>query len=270
MKARTMTIEAAADALIAAAASGAHCQPIHTLIGDTDLDAAYAVQDRIAAARVKAGGHQTGWKVAFSAKPVMAAFAISEPASGRLFRDMEVMSGATIPWASTSQPRVEAEIAFVMRQDLASAHIGMADVLRAIDFVIPAIEVVGARIAGPLKVTDAVADNAGGSQYVPGASPRLLTGVDVADASLSLSINGKDVGTGTGRNVLGAPSNAVLWLARHLVSRGLSLKAGDIVMAGALFGPVPVSPGDAVEIHGEGLGSVAVSFGAAQPPQNAM
>lgn len=257
-----MSVKSAAETLIAAALNGQQVGAIAGLI-DGEASLAYAVQDQIAEHRKKSGGVQVGWKVAFSAKPVMAAFGISEPASGRLFADMEVMSGATLPWAETSSPRVEAEIAFVMGRSLKKAPIGMADLLAATEFVIPAIEVVGTRISGALSAADAISDNAGGSQFVPGSTPKRLTDVDVARASMRLLVNGKEVAAGTGANVYGSPANAVLWLARHLTDRGLVLRKGDIVMAGALAGPVPVSPGDEVVLESDGFGSVCVNFGEA-------
>jgi 2-keto-4-pentenoate hydratase len=256
-----MSIDAAAGRLIEATQSGTHCLPVNDLIGPTDLAAAYAVQDQVCAARLTSGDVQSGWKVAFSAKPVMQMFGIAEPASGRLFHAMEVMSGATIPWAATSQPRVEGEIALVFGRDLKGPVIGMADLFRAVEFILPAIEVVGSRISGKQLVTDAVADNAGASHYVLGSNARRPDQVDLVDSSLAMTISGQPAGRGTGRVVYGSPLNAGLWLARHLVARGLHVKAGDVVMAGALFGPAPVAPEDEVEVTINGIGSVWVAFG---------
>jgi 2-keto-4-pentenoate hydratase len=161
------------------------------------------------------------------------------------------------------QPKVEAEVAFVLGRDLDMPQATPADVMRAVEFVLPAIEVVGSRIANwDIRLLDTVADNASSGLFVVGNEPRQLEGLDLRRCGMVMKCRGDEVSTGTGAACLGHPVNAVVWLARKMVEMGEPLRAGDLVMSGALGPMARVGAGDVFEASISGLGSVRVAFGA--------
>jgi 2-keto-4-pentenoate hydratase len=169
-------IQEAADRLWNAAATGSACAPIRDLIGETDVAAAYAVQE--INTRRWLGGEEkvlSGRKIGLTAKSVQKQLGVDQPDYGMLYDDMEVMDGEEIAWSRCSQPKVEAEIAFVMAAPLTGGHIKMVDVLASIGFAVPAIEVVGSRVADwDIRITDTIADNGSSGLYVLGQTPKRL------------------------------------------------------------------------------------------------
>jgi 2-keto-4-pentenoate hydratase len=187
---------------------------------------------------------------------------VYQPDYGLLFADMDVLNGGTVPWHALCQPKVEAEIAFIMSRDVPDADASTGEVLAAIDYVVPALEIVGSRVAGwDIRITDTVADNASSSHFVLGPSARRVTEVDLLGCGMTLSINGEVKSTGQGRNCLGSPLSALTWLARTMAAQGRPLKAGHVVLSGALGPMVAVSPGDQCTAHIEGMGEISVEFG---------
>ncbi len=159
------------------------------------------------------------------------------------------------------QPKVEAEIAFVLKHDLDQQNMTIADVIGAIDYALPAIEIVGSRVKDwKIKITDTVADNASASHYVLGHSPKRLAEVDVVGTQMKLSKNGEVVSEGTGASCLGSPLNATLWLAQKMVSVGNPLRAGELILSGAVGPMVSVAKGDVISVRFENLGSVSIEF----------
>jgi 2-keto-4-pentenoate hydratase len=166
------------------------------------------------------------------------------------------------------QPKVEAEIAFVLGRDLDMANPGHAEVIRAVDHVLPAIEIVGSRIAGwDIRFVDTVSDNASSGAFVLGGSPRLLREIDLRLCGMVMNRRGEPVSAGAGAACLGHPINAVVWLARTMAALGQPLRAGDLVLSGALGPMVAAAPGDVFETHINGLGSVKAVFEAAANPK---
>jgi 2-keto-4-pentenoate hydratase len=162
------------------------------------------------------------------------------------------------------QAKCEAEVALVLEHDLVDGGIGMADLISAIAYVLPAIEIVGSRIEKwDIRITDTIADNASAGLYVLGNRPILLNTIDLRLAGMVMELRGKQVSLGVGAACLGHPLNAALWLARKMVSVGMPLRSGDVVMTGALGPMVPVRPGDVFDAHVAGLGSIRVAFGQA-------
>lgn len=256
-----MSQEAAAR-LIAAASAGETCAPVREIIGETDLAAAYATQELITADRLAKGGRLVGRKIGLTSPAVQKQLGVDQPDFGMLFADMDVMNGGTVPWGELMQPKVEAEISFVLGKDLDQEMASAAEVISAIDYALVSLEIVGSRIeAWNIRITDTIADNASASHYVLGHQKRLLQDVDLLDCKMSMSVNGTEVSTGLGRACLGSPINATLWLARKMVEVGRPLKAGDLVLAGALGPMAPVNPGDEVTARVDGFGSVSVAFG---------
>jgi 2-keto-4-pentenoate hydratase len=251
----------AADArLRRAAETRTACAPVRDLIGDTDQDEAYVVQSLGVDRRVTEGRRVVGRKIGLTSPSVQAQFGVFAPDYGVLLDDMVAADRESIELARFVQPRVEAEVAFVLGRDLDSPTTHVADVLRATEYVLPAIEVVDSRIAGwDICITDTIADNASSGAVVLGTTPRKIEGLDLSAVGMSLDRDGEPVSTGSGAACLGSPVIAVAWLARVVAGHGRPLRAGEVILSGAL-GPM-VSAADGVfRARIDGLGEVRVDF----------
>jgi 2-oxo-3-hexenedioate decarboxylase/2-keto-4-pentenoate hydratase len=254
-------IAAAADRLRKAAAVGTPVEPVRDLIGRDDVAAAYAVQQVLAAERVAAGARVTGRKIGLTSEAVQKQLGVDRPDFGILFDDMAYDGGATVPFSAVLQPKVEAEIAFVLAADLADGDLDDARVRAAIGYAVPAIEICGSRIADwDISFGDTVADNASAGAYVLGSDRKTLAEFDPVAAEMRMTVTGADDSTGTGAACLGDPVAAVGWLARQARSLGDSLRAGQIILSGALGPMRPVIPGAEVRVEISGLGAVSVTF----------
>ncbi|WP_411140455.1 2-keto-4-pentenoate hydratase [Streptomyces sp. x-80] len=250
-------IDAAVARLTTAAATGAPCAPVREFLGGTDIDAAYEVQRLIAEARTATGARVVGAKIGLTAPAVQQQFGVFQPDFGVLFDDLTFAHTEPVPLRRFLQPRAEGEIAFVLGRDLDRPGANVADVLRATEFVLPAIEIVDSRIADwDLAITDTVADNASSGAVVLGTTPYPLTGRDLSRVGMTLQRDGEPVSFGAGHACLGSPVVAVAWLARELVRRERPLRAGDVVMSGALGPMVPVTGPGRFRLALDGLGEV--------------
>lgn len=174
---------------------------------------------------------------------------------------MEAREGEKIQLARVLQPRIEAEIAFELGSDIDVANPTVSDVIRATAFVRPALEIVGSRIKNwNISIVDTIADNASSGLFVVGKEKRRLEGMDLRAISMRMTKRGDVVSEGNGAACLDNPLNAVAWLAGELGRRGRPLRAGDIVLSGALGPMVPVNSGDTFEASLEGLGTVSAQF----------
>lgn len=255
-------IRAAADRLLQAARTGQTCPPVREWIGTEDLAAAYAVQTIQTEQRIREGARIVGRKIGLTAKSVQAQLGVDQPDYGMLFHDREVLNGDEVPWQALMQPKAEAEIAFVLGKDLDDPTLVSVDVISAIDYALVAIEIVGSRIENwNIRITDTIADNASASHFVLGHGPVRLENLDLIGCKMSLLKNDVLASEGTGAACLGSPINATCWLAKTMAQLGSPLKAGDIILTGALGPMVAVEPGDRVNCSIEGLGSVSVHFG---------
>lgn len=254
-------IAAAAQALRNAYSTGACCRPVRTLLADGDVAGAYAVQEENTRIWLTKGRRLVGRKIGLTAKSVQTQLGIDEPDFGMLFADMEILDGASVFMARLFQPRVEGELAFVMKSDITVPDPTVVDVIRAIECVLPAIEIVDSRIAGwDIGLVDTIADNASTGCFVLGAEPHRLADLDLRLCGMALEKNGELAAGGAGIACLGHPLAAMRWLAGALVRAGRPLKAGDLVLSGALGPQVPVAAGDTVLVRISGAGSASVSF----------
>lgn len=250
-----------ADLLHEATLSGAAMAPVRNLIGETDLEAAYAVQEVNTQRALDAGRRLVGRKIGLTSVAVQKQLGVEQPDYGMLFADMARTEGEEISLNDVLQPKVEAEIAFVLGRDLNDDHLTVADLFRAIEFAVPAIEIVGSRIANwDIRITDTIADNASSGLYVLGSMPKRLCDFDSRHAGMVMEKQGILVSSGVGAACLGSPLNAVLWLAKVMAKVGRPLRAGDTVLSGALGPMVPVTAGDIFNVRIEGLGSVTANF----------
>jgi 2-keto-4-pentenoate hydratase len=259
-------IEEAAAALREASRTGQWIAPLRETCAGIDGDAAYAIQKLNTDRRVAEGRRIVGRKIGLTAKAVQAQLGVDQPDFGILFDDMGYGDGEPVPVRVLQQPKIEAEIAFVFGRDLEGSEPSMVDVMRAVDYALPAMEIVGSRIdKWNIKFVDTVADNGSSAAYVLGTTPRKLSEFDSRMCGMAMTLRGEPVSTGAGAACLGNPMNAVLWLARTMARAGSPMRAGDLVLSGALGPMVPVKPGDIFETRINGLGTVKAVFeGAAQ------
>jgi 2-keto-4-pentenoate hydratase len=251
----------AAGRLQKAETSHQPCPPVRDLIGRDDLQAAYAVQRRNADARIANGAEVVGRKIGLTSPAVQAQLGVDQPDLGILFADMAHPDGATLPIDAVLQPRVEAEVAFVLKTDLTDGPLDPAQVRAAVDYAVAALEVCGSRIAGwDISFGDTVADNASAGAYVLGTKRKTLEQFVPRDVEMAMTIDGDEVSTGNGAACLGDPINALLWLARQARDLGEPLRAGQVVLSGALGPMRPIERGAQVSAHITGLGSVSMTL----------
>lgn len=247
--------------LRAAEAAGQAISPVRDQIATAAE--AYAVQEINTAARLAAGGRLVGRKIGLTNPAVQRQLGVDQPDYGMLFADMDVPHDGEIAWSPGAQHKVEAELAFVLGRALPHPDCSMAEVIRAVDYVVPSLEIVGSRIADwDIRFVDTVADNASSALFTLGPCARRLAGADLLDCRMEMRRDGALVSEGTGRACLGSPLNAVLWLARRMAALGRPLGEGDLVLSGALGPMVPAAPGARFTATIDGFGETAVSFGA--------
>jgi 2-keto-4-pentenoate hydratase len=252
-------IQKAADVLWEADVTSTPIAPIRDLLGtSTDIDAAYAIQLINTDRKIAAGMRVSGRKIGVTSKAVQQQIGVDTPDFGTLFAQTEFGDGTDLPTHRMIQPRAEGEVALVLERDLDNAPHGFAEVIRAVAFALPAIEVVDSRIENwQISLVDTIADNASCGFYVVGSRPVPLHAFDIRTVRMSMSINGAEVSTGTGAECLGNPLHAARWLADELCARGIPLRAGQVVMTGAL-GPLrPVAAGDEIVARFGQLGTVS-------------
>jgi len=224
------------------------------------VEEAYAVQDRLRAALLGRGGRIVGWKAGFTSKPAQAMFQATEPVCGFLLADGVFASGAEVPCGRFAAVVVEAEVAFVMRRDLAGPGVTPPRALQAVEGALPALELVDFRYSGKPVATDVIADGVYASAIVLGGPVTPVAGLDLALEGLVYELNGAIAATNTAAEVMGGPANSLAWIANHLGSRGLGLRAGDVVMTGSVSTLLRPKPGDSVRATFTRLGSVSARF----------
>jgi 2-keto-4-pentenoate hydratase len=253
-------IEAAAAQLREAQALGEPCSPVRTLIGDSDVASAYEVQRINNALRISQGGVVVGQKIGLTSLAVQKQLGVDQPDFGLLFADTEVKNGGGVRASEILQPKAEAEIAFVMKHDL-TGDITLERAKAAIDYAVGAIEIVGSRVLNwDIRITDTVADNASASHFVLGDVRQDVNELDLAAVKMQLKKNGEVVSEGMGAACMGNPLFALVWLAQTFADLGTPLKAGDIVLSGALGPMCAGEAGDAFVAEIDGFGAVTFSF----------
>jgi len=258
---RDEAIGAAAERLRRAHETATPCRNLRDLLPEGDLDAAYAAQEINTGHWLAAGRRLVGRKIGLTSHAVQRQLGVDQPDYGMLFADMAFADAEPIPLHRTMQPRVEGEIAFVLESDLDGDQLVLPDVIGAIAYALPAIEVVGSRVENwDIQIVDTIADNASSGLFVLGSRPVGLSEFDPRLCGVVLERRGDPVSTGAGAACLGNPLTAALWLARRMVEVGRPLQAGDIVLSGALGPLVAVAPGDVLELRIHGVGDVRAVF----------
>lgn len=257
----TSTIQALAERLRTAAATGIACAPLRDTIAAGDTAGAYAVQARVAELRLAEGATVTGRKIGLTSPAVQQQLGVDQPDFGILFADTGFADGAAVPIGALLQPKVEAEVAFLLAADLADGPLDEAQLRGAVGAVIPALEIVDSRVANwDITFVDTVADNGSSARYVLGDTRRTLAEVNPVEVTMTMTANGRQVSTGTGAACLGDPLAALAWLARTARELGDPLRAGEVVLSGALGPMHPLTVGEQVRAEITGLGTVSASF----------
>lgn len=241
-----------------------HCHVVEPLTSrhpDISIDDAYAIQQHLNARRLQAGERIVGKKIGVTSQAVMNMLGVHQPDFGLLTDAMVYNEGEAIPAARLIQPKAEGEIAFVLKRDLQGPGVTAADVLAATEGVMACFEIVDSRIRDwKIRIQDTVADNASCGVFVLGdrlVDPRR---VDLATCGMVLEKNGEIAVTGAGAATLGSPLTAVAWLANTLGRMGVTLRAGEVILSGALGAMVPVQRGDALRVTIGGIGGCSVRF----------
>lgn len=237
------------------------CGRISEAYGITTMEDAYRVQEINTEIALKNGRRIVGRKIGLTSKAVQQQLGVNQPDFGMLFADMEIGDGDSIDASTLVQPKVEGEIAFVLKRDLPTEDTTLAELISSIDYLLPALEIVDTVIENwDITLADTIADNASSGLFVLGKTPISLDQLDLELEGMLLYKNGELASTGVGASCLGNPLNACLWLARTMSQKGRPLLCGDILLSGALGPMVNVEKGDSISMHLTRLGSVKCDF----------
>lgn len=234
--------------------------PVRELITATDIDAAYAVQQINIQHRIDQGEKVVGKKIGLTSFAVQKQLGVDQPDYGILFESMQIENGGNLSFTDLMQPKAEAEIAFMIGKGL-DGDIDITDLIDAIEYVSASIEIVGSRVENwDIRITDTIADNASASHFVLGENKVHIDELDLPNCTMSMTKNGEIASEGIGSACMDNPLNAALWLARVMAKNGTPLKAGEILLSGALGPMVPIQKGDHFEASIQGLGSVNIQI----------
>ncbi|MFF7845887.1 2-keto-4-pentenoate hydratase [Streptomyces ossamyceticus] len=260
-QAGTDAVAQAVARLTAALDAGRPVAPVRDLIGEHDLAAAYAVQRELTRRRLDGGAVVVGRKIGLTSPAVQRQLGVDQPDFGVLFADMDVSAEAEVPSGRLLQPKAEAEIAFVLKEDLTDGDLDVARVRSAVDHAVAALEIVDSRIASwDIRLTDTVADNASSGLFVLADRRLGLDEFEPHDTTMRLYADDVQVSEGSGGACLGDPLNALAWLARTALDFGDPLRAGQVVLSGALGPMVPAPPGTRIRAEISSLGEVTAVF----------
>lgn len=228
---------------------------------DITLEDAYSIQLQYIQRRLDAGEHIVGKKIGVTSKPVQDFLGVYQPDFGQLTNGMVYREGENIDLSQLIQPKAEAELAFVLKEDLIGPGITAMDVIKATDYVSPCFEVVDSRITDwQIKIQDTVADNASCGVYVIGDAKADPRDFDMTLAGMVVEMNGELFSTATGAAVQGSPANAVAWLANTLGELGIPFRAGEVILSGSQSQLIPVVDGDELVCTIGGLGTCRAKF----------
>jgi 2-keto-4-pentenoate hydratase len=260
---RTAAASAAVDRLEAAAHTRVPCAPVRDLIGVDDVNLAYAVQRQLTDRRLAEGGRVVGRKIGLTSPAVQRQLGVDRPDFGVLFADMDASDLPEVPSKRLLQPKTEAEVAFVLGEDLVDGPLDVAQVRAAVAYATAALEIVDSRIAGwDISFGDTFADNASSGMFVLGERQLTLDEFEPVEVEMTLQLDGEQVSAGNGAACLGDPLIALSWLARTARDLGDPLRAGQVVLSGALGPMVATPPGSVVTADLGPLGTVSATFSA--------
>lgn len=256
-----MDIKNAANLLIEAEIQKKPIEPFTSTEPSITLDDAYQIQLEYIRHKVDNGAVVVGKKIGLTSKAMQEMLGVNEPDYGHVFHNMTFKNGETISLQPFLQPKIEFEIGFVLKKDLAGPHVTESDVIDATDYIIPTLEVVDSRIKNwEIKLEDTVADNGSFGAAITGDNRVTLRHIDIANISMNVYKNNELIDTATSDAVMGNPVRAVVWLANALSRHGMSLKAGELILSGSLAKAVSIEEGDTFKAEFSGLGAVSATF----------
>jgi len=236
-------------------------EPLTVSFPKISVDEAYYIQQEQISERVANGAVVVGKKIGLTSKAMQDMFQVNEPDYGHLLDDMIRVDGEAIALDEFIQPKLEFEIAFVLKKDLKGPGVTILDVIEATDYIAPAFEVIDSRIKDwQIRFEDTVADNGSSARAIIGGMPTPIEDVDLAKIGMAVYKNGEFLDSAAGAAVMGNPTRAVAWLANALGKYDISLYAGEIVLSGALTAAVPIKAGDTFTADFAHIGSVSASF----------
>lgn len=256
----TTTVQQVGEALFAAWRDVQAIAPVREQLGDRDVDAAYEVQEVVIGLREAQGAVRVGRKVGLTNPAVQTQLGVDQPDFGVLLADMDVTGAAEVDSSALISPRIEAELAFVMREDVTA--VDRASVVAAVDYAVAAFEIVDSRVQDwSISIVDTIADNASSALYVLGDVRKTLDEFDPVAVTMTLTRDGEVVSSGTGAACLGDPINALVWVAETAARLGRPLRAGEVVLSGALGPMVPFAAGSSYVTEVSGFGTVTAIAG---------
>lgn len=252
----------AARHLASAYATGKPVAPIIEAFPDATVDDAYRIQQAQVADWVAGGDRVRGHKVGLASAAMQRQAGVDRPDYGHLTESMFFLEHEPIPAGTFLQPRIEPEIAFVLKRPLQGPGVTVAEAIAAVDFVLPALEIVDSRVRDwKISIVDTIADNASSGGVVLGSTPVSPHAVDLRLTGCVLHHGGRIAGTGAGGAVLGSPINSLVWLANTVGPLGIELEAGHVVLPGSMTAAQPMAPGDTFSTTIAGIGSVTAVLG---------
>lgn len=256
-----VVIQQLANELIEAEKTRKPIAPLSERFPNITLDDAYQIQLQYVAEKRAQGARIIGKKIGATSKAIQEMFGVGQPDYGHLFDTMMYSDGDKVPLERLLQPKVECEIAFVLKKDLTGPNVTPLDVIEATDYIVPAIEIIDSRIEDwNIRFEDTVSDNGSSALVVIGSKPTKLEGLDLSCLGMNVSHNGEFLESATGAAVLGNPLYAIAWLANALSAYDVPLLAGEIVLSGAFTKALPIQDGDTFTAEFAHLGSVTASF----------
>ena len=250
-----------AQELAAAYTTREAVDPLSGRFPDMTVEDSYAIQLAQIADRLAAGRWVIGHKVGLTSAAMQRQLGVNQPDYGHITDDMIFLEHSAIPFSTYLQPRIEPEIAFVLKAPLKGPGVTVPQALAAIDFVLPALEIIDSRIRDwKIGILDTIADNASSGGIVLGSTPVGVGDVDLRLSGCVLYRNGEVIGTGAGGAVLGSPISSLVWLANTVGPLGITLEAGHVVLPGSQTASFPVAAGDSYTAQFGGIGSVTTRF----------
>ena len=248
------------EALLRANAEKVQTTRPSALYPDIEFEDAYAISAEVARRQQEAGAKLIGYKVGLTSIAMRRSSGINEPDYGYLYDYMLLHDGAKVPHANYCVPRVELELTFVLGKPLKGPGIGMLDVMRATEYIVPSIEIIDSRVDEPRKIFDTISDNGAGAGIVLGGRPLRPFDVDLRMVPGILYRNTEIEETGVACGVMGHPALGVAWLANKLAELDVSLRPGDLLLSGSFVRPVWANIGDTIRADFASLGSVSIQF----------
>ncbi len=250
-----------ADILAEAETTRVGIAPLTSTDSDLTIKEAYYIQLENIQKKVLQGQKIVGKKIGLTSLAMQKLLGVDEPDYGHLLDTMVIENGGRISIKQVLQPKVEAEIAFILKKELRGPNLTALDVLQATEYVVPALEIVDSRVKDwKIKLADTVADNASSGFYVLGGKPTKVSDIDLELIGMAFSKNGELVNTGVGAAALGNPANCVAWLANKLSEFDIPLLAGEVILSGALSVAVEARSGDSFTARFAHIGQVCVHF----------